>query len=366
MRFSANAHFRAEGEVLSGSFRRWNPVQVMCRFLAAASIAASHVFATLPVSSPTPAQVAAVGRDTTSPDLALDTTSFARDTSVYQDFDAPQESSGKPRTGARAKASSNVKPHPPAKPKTRRKSSPSRPRALDIPSGCFRMGSPDGLGAANEHPRHQVCLDSFRIDPSPVSQREFAKATGQTPWNLCTGPACAGPDPASPAWFVTWTEADDFCHERRGRLPTEAEYEYAARAGDSGTYIWGDSISQACRYANFADQSLKRILPTWKTFPCDDGEPLVGRSGTRAPNRWGLFDMAGNVWEWTRDWYAADTYGKSPERNPNGPDSGSGRVIRGGSWLSSPDGGRAAYRDGFQPEGRYTGAIGFRCVYPAR
>jgi formylglycine-generating enzyme required for sulfatase activity len=189
--------------------------------------------------------------------------------------------------------------------------------------------------------------------------------TGRSPWTLCEGPACAGPDPAFPAWFVTWTEADDFCHARRGRLPTEAEYEYAARAGDTGAYIWGDSAREACGYANFADLSLKRILPAWKTFPCDDGEPLVGRSGTRTPNRWGLFDMAGNVWEWTRDWYAADAYSRSPARNPTGPDSGSGRVIRGGSWLSSPDGGRATYRDGFQPEGRYTGAIGFRCVYPS-
>jgi formylglycine-generating enzyme required for sulfatase activity len=324
--------------------------------------------AAVPVDDPELARDSVIALDAArsyagaSSDTPLDTAAIAPDSSVYRDFEVPQ----KPSKPSREVSVDAVRPAcSPGKAKTARKAKPSRPRAVDIPAGCFRMGSPDGLGAANEHPRHQVCLDSFRIDRLPVSQREFAKATGQTPWTLCDGPACAGPDLASPAWFVTWTEADDFCHTRHGRLPTEAEYEYAARAGDSGTYIWGDSVSDACRYANFADLSLKRILPAWKTFPCEDGEPLVARSGTRSPNRWGLYDMAGNVWEWAQDWYAADAYAKSALRNPTGPDSGSGRVIRGGSWLSGPDGGRAAYRDGFQPDGRYTGSIGFRCVYPA-
>jgi sulfatase modifying factor 1 len=228
------------------------------------------------------------------------------------------------------------------------------------------MGSPDGFGNANEHPRHRVCLDSFRMDRIPVTQKAFLKSTGQAPWLLCEGPTCAGPDPRAPAWFVTWTEAADFCRDRGGRLPTEAEFEYAARAGDSGAYIWGDSASQACLYANFADLSLGRMLPSWKVFPCDDGETLVVRRGSTAPT-----DGDSSTWRGTsgngRPTGTRPTPTRSRRRaNPPGPDSGSGRVIRGGSWLSSPDGGRAAYRDGFQPEGRYNGAIGFRCVYPSR
>jgi formylglycine-generating enzyme required for sulfatase activity len=294
----------------------------------------------------------------------LDTTSFAPDSSVYQDIEVPRETPAHGGTGTQAPPAHRVQSL--GKVKTQSKGRNTAHRTVDIPSGCFWMGSPDGLGNANEHPRHRVCLDSFRMDRLPVTQKAFSKATGQAPWILCTGPTCAGPDPRAPAWFVTWTEAADFCRNRGGRLPTEAEFEYAARAGDSGAYIWGDSASQACLYANFADLSLARMLPSWKVFPCDDGEPLVAPAGEYRPNRWGLFDMAGNVWEWTSDWYAADAYAKSESRNPRGSDSGSGRVIRGGSWLSSPDGGRAAYRDGFRPDGRYNGAIGFRCVYPSR
>lgn len=294
----------------------------------------------------------------------LDTTAFAPDSSVYQDIDVPREGPVSSNTEKMAHPAHRV--HPTGKTKTAPKARTSPLRTVDIPSGCFWMGSPEGFGDANEHPRHRVCLDSFRMDRLPVTQKAFLKSTGRAPWSLCTGPTCAGPDPHAPAWFVTWTEAADFCRNRGGRLPTEAEFEYAARAGDSGAYIWGDSASQACLYANFADLSLGRMLPSWKAFPCDDGEALVAPAGEYRPNRWGLLDMAGNVWEWTSDWYAADAYAKSPPRNPRGPDSGTGRVIRGGSWLSSPDGGRAAYRDGFQPEGRYNGAIGFRCVYPSR
>ncbi|HXP89863.1 MAG TPA: SUMF1/EgtB/PvdO family nonheme iron enzyme [Fibrobacteria bacterium] len=294
----------------------------------------------------------------------LDTTAFAADSSVYLDIDVPRDAPASSNTGKTAHSAHAV--HPTGKTKTAPKARTSSPRTVDIPSGCFWMGSPEGFGNANEHPRHRVCLDSFRMDRLPVTQKVFVAATGQSPWLLCTGPTCAGSDPRAPAWFVTWDEAADFCHSRSGRLPTEAEYEYAARAGDSGAYIWGDTAAKSCLYANLADKSLERMLPAWKVFPCDDGEPLVAPAGGYRPNRWGLFDMAGNVWEWTSDWYAADAYAHSASQNPQGPDSGSGRVIRGGSWLSSPDGGRAAYRDGFRPDGRYNGAIGFRCVYPQR
>ncbi|MEN9308063.1 MAG: hypothetical protein RL173_1995 [Fibrobacterota bacterium] len=251
------------------------------------------------------------------------------------------------------------------KPDKKRRTGP-RPGVVDIPAGCFRMGSPDELGPENEHPRHQVCLDAFRMDRLPVLESEFEAQTGEAPWTLCEGPACSVPNPDHPAWYVTWREADTFCRAKGGRLPTEAEFEYAARAGDSGAYVWGDTLKQACDHANLADLSLAQTMPGWSIFPCNDGHALIATAGGRKPNRFGLYDMAGNVWQWASDWYAADWYSRSPESNPRGPADGTGRVMRGGSWLNGPTGGRVAYRDGFNPEERYSGAIGFRCVYPSK
>jgi len=237
---------------------------------------------------------------------------------------------------------------------------------VNIPAGCFWMGSPDSVGSANEHPRHQVCVSEFQLDKLPVLQFEFEESTGWSPWSLCKGATCTHPSPELPAWYVTWNEADSFCRSKGGRLPTEAEFEYAARAGDSALYVWGDSLSMACDYANFADVSLLKVMPGWAAFPCSDSYALIAPAGGRKANRWGLYDMAGNVWEWTSDWYGADWYSRSPKQDPVGPLEGTGKVMRGGSWLNGPTGGRVAYRDGFTPDDRYSGAIGFRCAYPVR
>ncbi len=225
------------------------------------------------------------------------------------------------------------------------------------------MGSPEEVGAENEHPRHRVCLSAFKMDKIPVLESQFESVMGLTPWTFCTGATCAMPDPNLPAWYVTWTEADSFCRLRGGRLPTEAEFEYAARAGDSGLYVWGDTLAKACDYANLADINVLNLFPGWSVFPCNDGHALIAPAGGKKPNRWGLYDMAGNVWQWTADWYGGGWYAESPVQDPAGPAEGTGRVMRGGSWLNGPTGGRVAYRDGFHPDERYSGAIGFRCVY---
>lgn len=302
-----------------------------------------------------------------SDEETIDTTRFVANPADFADIDAPTGASIDPVASASNRSSTAPREVPPAKhPDTKRKRKlPQIPAGtVAIPSGCFRMGSIESAGAPSEHPRHEVCVSPFRIDRRPVDQDEFQAAFGTAPWDLCDRATCADPDPIHPAWFVTWFEADSFCRRQGGRLPTEAEFEYAARAGDSGIYLWGDSLSKACQYANLADLSLRKVLARWTAFPCDDGVALIAPVGSRKPNRWGLYDMAGNVWQWTSDWYAEDWYGHSPRQDPKGPPLGTGKVMRGGSWMSGPTGGRVAYRDGFAPGERYTGAIGFRCVYP--
>jgi len=285
---------------------------------------------------------------------------------VLSDFEPPYAASvtkPPPRDSAREMASP---PKVAKAPHKRAKGARgATPLAVDIPGGCFQMGNRDSTGSDNARPRHEVCLDAFRMDRIPVTQREYSQETGTAPWELCEGYTCTPPNPDHPAWFVTWFEADSFCRRRGGRLPTEAEYEYAARAGDSSTFAWGDSLKDACDHANLADLTLLKISSNWRAFPCSDGSALVDVAGAHKANRWGLYDMTGNVWSWTSDWYSGDWYAKSPKENPRGPATGTGRVIRGGSWITGPDGAATSYRDGLAPQHRYFGAIGFRCVYPA-
>lgn len=295
---------------------------------------------------------------------------FARDISneadALADFDTPYAAAvtkPPPRDSARETALPPVVTKAPRKrAKGARGVAPSK---VSIPAGCFAMGNRDSVGADNTRPRHQVCVSAFQLDRIPVTQREYVQEAHTAPWLLCEGYTCTPPNPDHPAWFVTWTEADSFCQARGGRLPTEAEYEYAARAGDSAAFVWGDTAKYACDHANLADLTLLKISNNWRAFPCTDGSALVDAAGARKPNRWGLYDMSGNVWSWTSDWYASDAYAKSPKQDPRGPATGTGRVIRGGSWITGPDGASPTYRDGLAPHHRYFGAIGFRCAYPA-
>lgn len=285
---------------------------------------------------------------------------------LLADFDAPFEDSVVLPVG-RSEDHDAVIP-PKAKKPPARKAKGARgvpPAKVDVPAGCFAMGAPDSVGSDNSRPRHEVCLSAFSLDRIPVTQREYALEAGRAPWELCEGYTCTPPNPDHPAWFVTWFEADSFCRARGGRLPTESEYEYAARAGDSGLYIWGDSLKDACDHANIADLTLLKLSKNWRTFPCTDRSALVDVAGTRKPNRWGLHDMTGNVWAWTADWYSGTAYTDNPKQDPTGPAKGTGRVIRGGSWITGPDGAYISYRDGLAPNLRYFGAIGFRCAYPS-
>jgi formylglycine-generating enzyme required for sulfatase activity len=173
-----------------------------------------------------------------------------------------------------------------------------------------------------------------------------------------------------PMYYVSWDETQEFIkrlnEQRDGysyRLPTEAEWEYAARAGTTSRYYWGNDTdeTEVCRYANLADQTAKEENPKIKTMTCRDGFADLAPVGSFASNSWGLYDMSGNVWEWVKDWYSKDYYGRSSLTDPGGPKSGSNRVRRGGSWSVVASSLRSANRLGYSPDVRRS-RLGFRLV----
>jgi formylglycine-generating enzyme required for sulfatase activity len=249
-----------------------------------------------------------------------------------------------------------------------------------IPAGCFQMGSTDG--EADEKPVHQVCLSAFNMDKTEVTQGQYRSVMGKSGYtsdgscwafNSATGKYEQGAKVTNdflgdtkPVMCLDWSEAKAYCEHVGKRLPTEAEFEYANRAGTTTKYFWGNNPDQGCRYANGTDQALLSNGSSWNAkMECKDGYgDALAPVGSFLPNAWGLFDITGNVWEWSSDWYLDSYYGQSPSQNPEGASSGSSRVIHGGSWRNDPAGLRSAYRDRKVPEYRGTN-LGFRCVSAA-
>jgi formylglycine-generating enzyme len=168
-----------------------------------------------------------------------------------------------------------------------------------------------------------------------------------------------------PVVNVSWNDAVAFCKwlsrkERKVyRLPTEAQWEYACRAGTTTRYYSGDNPETLAKVANVADAAAKVLFPDWKTIRGNDGYVFTSPVGKFKPNTFGLYDMHGNAWQWCADRYGAKYYARSPKDNPPGPASGAFRVLRGGSWFCWPSACRSAYRNWFAPVGRYGGS-GFR------
>jgi sulfatase modifying factor 1 len=201
----------------------------------------------------------------------------------------------------------------------------------------FTMGSAGG--AENERPLHRVWVDAFDLAAHQVTNAEYAL--------FAPPPYRDDPrfnDPRQPVVGVSWFDAVRYCEWRGVRLPTEAEWECAARGGAEGKlYPWGDD--PRAEYATRLLDAPERV-------------------GLGAPNGYGLYDMCENVHEWCSDWYAADFYAVAPERNPRGPERGARRVSRGGSWRHRVKISRCAARSSLPPDYRYAD-YGFRVAASA-
>jgi eukaryotic-like serine/threonine-protein kinase len=229
-----------------------------------------------------------------------------------------------------------------------------------VPAGEFIMGSE--MGDADEKPAHSVYLDAFYIDMHEVTNAHFrlcvdagaclppVKVSSSTRASYYDNPAFDG----FPVMYVSWDMAQAHCAWRGAKLPSEAQWEKAARGTDGRTYPWGEGID--CQRANYYRQQGTEFIA------CVGDTTRVGvyESG-QSP--YGAYDMTGNVWEWVADWYGASYYRESPSSNPAGPESGSARVVRGGAWQFSDFSVRAARRYWFNPANALEN-VGFRCARP--
>ncbi len=207
-----------------------------------------------------------------------------------------------------------------------------------VPAGCFQMGSTDGDD--DEPPVHEVCFDQpFWIDVYEVTNEQYGEAA----------PECMphSSEPAQPRICINWDNAKAHCESRGARLPTEAEWEYAARGPDSLAYPWGnDFIADNVVYQDNAGGR------TWAVGSKPGGVSWVG-----------AYDSLGNVWEWVNDWYGSEYYGTLADGvvNPQGPNSGDNRVLRGSSWFLQGANARATNRYGNFPLYKIFD-VGFRCA----
>jgi formylglycine-generating enzyme required for sulfatase activity len=229
------------------------------------------------------------------------------------------------------------------------------PQMVFVEGGTFTMGSPDGVGDSDEIPEHDVTLNSFHIGKYPVTQGQWVAVMGtfisQQRDKADTNASLFGVGDNYPMYYVNWDEAQEFItklNEMTGknyRLPTEAEWEYAARGGNrSNGYIYSgsDIAGDVAWYSGNSGSSTHPV--------CE-----------KAINELGIYDMSGNVWEWCNDWHGS--YSVDAQANPSGPSSGSDRVLRGGSWDYGTNNCRVANRGCNIPEYRY-GNVGFRVVLP--
>ena len=220
-----------------------------------------------------------------------------------------------------------------------------------VPKGEFTMGSENG--DPDQSPVHKATLNAFFIDQTEVTNKHYAACV--------SAGVCASPFDTSsykydnyygnpkfdnfPVVYVSWNDANTYCVWAQRRLPTEAEWEKAARGSKGGFYPWGNSAPNA------------RLL----SHRAKVGDVTAVGSYPDGASPYGAYDMAGNVWEWVNDWYGETYYKSSPSSSPLGPDTGEYRVLRGGSWYYASMDVHSAIRSGYYPSHAYY-FLGFRCA----
>jgi len=270
-------------------------------------------------------------------------------------------------------------------------------KLVQIPAGKFMMGSPETeKDRDKDEVQHEVTISKpFYMGVTHVTVDQFAafvtdsgyktdaeKDGWSVGFEVKDGKiivekmnGCSWRNPSfdqkgdHPVVQVSWNDAKAFCDwlsKKSGKtvvLPTEAQWEYACRAGTRTAYPWGDDPDDGRGWANCTDQSLKKKLPNEpdkvKFFSWDDGFVFTSPVGSFKPNAFGLYDMIGNAGEWCSDWYDKDYYANANNVDPQGPGSGSSRVLRGGSWGCGPQFCRSASRDWLTPDVRRFN-VGFR------
>lgn len=229
-----------------------------------------------------------------------------------------------------------------------------------VSPGSFQMGCSPGDGSCSdeEKPSHRVTISKgFWMGQTLVTQAAYQRVTGNNPSHFHGNQL--------PVDSVTWDKANSYCAAIGMRLPTEAEWEYAARAastksryGDLGTIAWYADNSGNQRIDSAA---LYEKDPNAYQNQMTTNNNRTHEVGQKRQNAWELYDMLGNVWEWTNDWYDEKYYSRSPSRDPQGAPSSQSRVVRGGTWAVSADMVRVSFRGRDEPSSAYY-TIGFRCA----
>ena len=258
---------------------------------------------------------------------------------------------------------------------------------IKISSGKFMMGSDKGL--KKYQPKHEVYIDSFYIDKYETTQAEYSALMKENPTETKKKRPNQEPPylenasigPNYPVSRVSWTDAAKYCNARSQNedlepcydentwvcdfskngycLPTEAEWEYACRAGSTTTYYYGNDVNELSEYANYWPNAAKYYEAMADIGIWEKPLPELLPVGQKKPNSWGLYDMLGNVREWCNDWYDENYYEQSPGNNPHGPEKGEYKVVRGSGYI---DGYARCYDRGAHKMDVPWASIGFRCV----
>jgi len=219
--------------------------------------------------------------------------------------------------------------------------------------GCYEMGCGNWMDECqeDEKPAHKVCVDSFYIGRYEVTQGQWEKIMGENPSDYKAGAN-------HPVEMVSWTDVQEFINKLNAlngemvfRLPTEAEWEYAARSGGMEEKYSGGNTIEGGLWHDFVPGKKGGYPEGRQTWPV----------GTAKPNGLGLYDMSGNVAEWVEDWYGEDYYSRSPQKNPQGPDSSKRRVYRGGTYMNRTNDKRTTNRNSPKPDWLCLD-LGFRLV----